>query len=113
LNSANLVERLDSAASTVRLDRDQVARVLSTDVATFESWMRNSDVPHDAERQRLHELLAVLERLSTVLKPDAAHAWLFAPNPLLDRRAPVDLMRSGDTRKVLGAIDAFAEGVFV
>jgi uncharacterized protein (DUF2384 family) len=57
--------------------------------------------------------LAVLEQLSGVLQPNAAHDWLFSPNPTLDHYKPVELLRSGDYRKVLGAIDAMAEGVYV
>lgn len=59
------------------------------------------------------ELIAVLEHLSGVLTPSAAHDWLFSPNPRLDHEKPVDLLRLGDYRRVLGAIDALAEGVFI
>jgi Protein of unknown function (DUF2384) len=55
----------------------------------------------------------VLEQLATVLKPVPAHDWLVTPNPLLDRHKPVDLLRAGEHRRVLGAIDALAEGVSV
>ncbi|MDQ4130110.1 MAG: MbcA/ParS/Xre antitoxin family protein, partial [Actinomycetota bacterium] len=54
-----------------------------------------------------------LEQLSGVFKAGPAHDWLFSPNPLLDHHKPVDLLREGEYRRVLGAIDALAEGVFV
>jgi Protein of unknown function (DUF2384) len=50
-------------------------------------------------------LVAVLEQLSGVLRPQAAHDWLFTPNPSLEHHKPVDLLRTGDFRQVLGAID--------
>lgn len=53
----------------------------------------------------------ILEKLSGVLKPQAAHDWLFSPNPLLEHHKPVELLRAGEYRQVLGAIDAMAEGV--
>jgi len=55
----------------------------------------------------------VLEQLSGVLEAQAAHDWLFSPNQLLDHYKPVDLLREGEYRQILGAIDAMAEGVFV
>jgi uncharacterized protein (DUF2384 family) len=59
------------------------------------------------------EPIMVLEQAATVLKPVAAHAWLFTPNTLVDDHRPVDLVRQGEHRRVLGTIDALAEGVFV
>ena len=55
----------------------------------------------------------MLDQLSGVLQPHAARGWLFSPNPTLDYDKPVNLLRDGDYRKVLGAIDVMAEGVFV
>ncbi len=55
----------------------------------------------------------VLEQLTTVLKPGRAHAWLLTPNPLLDHHPPIDLLREGESRQVIGAIDVLAEDVFV
>jgi hypothetical protein len=56
--------------------------------------------------------LAVLERLSAVLTPAAAHDWLFTPNGLLGNEKPAAMLRAGDYRHVLGAIDALGESVF-
>ncbi len=35
------------------------------------------------------------------------------PNPALDDHKPFELLRVGEFRRVLGAIDAMADGVFV
>jgi hypothetical protein len=35
------------------------------------------------------------------------------PEPADGHRKPVELLRAGEKRQVLGAIDALAEGVFV
>ena len=55
----------------------------------------------------------MLEHLSGVLKPQAAHDWLFSPNGLLDHHKPVEVLAQGEFRRVLAMIDALAEGVFV
>ena len=58
-------------------------------------------------------MVAVFDRLTATLTPAAAHDWLFTPNGALDYHKPIDLLRGGEFRQVLGAIDALAEGVFV
>ena len=107
-----LTERLEVAASQTELDQADLARVLSTSPRTVARWFRGTS-PRPESRERLLEVLAVLERLSAIFKGDAAHDWLFTPNPLLDYYKPVDLLRRGEFRRVLGAIDALAEGVFI
>ena len=54
----------------------------------------------------------MLELLSETLRPRTAHDWLFTPNPSLDHHKPVELLRVGNFRPVLDAIDAMADGVF-
>jgi putative toxin-antitoxin system antitoxin component (TIGR02293 family) len=108
-----LAERLARAAAKIELDSSDLARVLETHPRTVSRWLSHETAPRAATRERLLELIAVLERLSSTLKPEAAHDWLFTPNPLFEHHKPVELLRSGDFRRVLGAIDAMAEGVFV
>lgn len=109
----DLAERLESASQRVDLDQADLARVLDTNPRTVARWLGRESQPRPDSRERLLELIAVLEQLSGVLQAAAAHDWLFTPNPMLDHRKPVELLRSGDYRRVLGAIDALAEGVFV
>jgi uncharacterized protein (DUF2384 family) len=109
----DLRERLESALENTDLDQGQAARVLGTNPRTVARWLKEEATPRHATRERVLELLAVLERLSKVLRPQPAHDWLFSPNPSLDHHKPVDLLRDGHYREVLGAIDALGEGVFV
>lgn len=95
-----LAERLEVAASRTELDQADLARVLSTNPRTVARWFRGTS-PRPETRERLLEVLAVLEKLSAVMKGDAAHDWLFTPNPLLDHYKPVDLLRRGDFRRCL------------
>lgn len=108
-----LAERLGSLAEKTDLDQGDVARVLGTSPRTVSRWLREEAAPRREVRERLLEVLAVLERLSMVLNPEPAHDWLFTPNPLLSHEKPADLLRDGRFREVLGLIDALGEGVFV
>lgn len=108
-----IAERLERAATKIELDSGDLARVLAASPRTVARWFDRTSTPRPDTRERLLELTAVLELLSQTLTADAAHDWLFTPNPSLDHHKPVDLLRSGDFRPVLGAIDAMADGVFV
>lgn len=110
---ADLAERLGQVTTTVAFDQADVARILDTNPRTVARWLQREAAPRPEARERLLELLAVLERLSGVLRPQPAHDWLFTPNPQLDHHKPAELLREGEYRQVLGAIDALGEGVFV
>lgn len=105
--------RLRKAAGNTDLDQRDIAHVLGTSSRTVSRWISEESEPRPEARRRLLEVVSVLEHLSTVLQPAAAHDWLFSPNPLLDHHKPIDLLARGEFRRVLGLIDALAEGVFV
>lgn len=109
----DIATRLQQAAERAELDRADVARVLDTNARTVSRWLQGQAVPRPDARERLLELIAVLEHLSGVVQPRAAHDWLFTPNAMLDHHKPVDLLREGEYRRVLALIDALGEGVFV
>lgn len=111
--ATDLAGRLEHASEQVELDQSDLARVLDTNPRTVARWLHRQASPRPDSRERVLELLAVLDQLSGVLQAHAAHDWLFSPNPMLDHHKPVDLLREGGYRQVLGAIDAMAEGVFV
>ena len=110
---ATLATRLRSAAEKTDLDQADLAEIIGTNPRTVARWLSETSKPRTEARRRLLEILAVLEALSAVLHPQAAHDWLYSPNALVQHNKPVDLLEAGDWRTVLGLIDALAEGVFV
>ena len=110
---AVLGERLQRAADLVELDAADVARLIEANPRTVSRWLKRESEPRADARERLLELIVVLETLSQTLTPTAAHDWLFTPNQSLEYHKPVELLRQGEVRRVLGVIDALAEGVFV
>jgi putative toxin-antitoxin system antitoxin component (TIGR02293 family) len=109
----DLADRLQSAAAAVDLDRADFARLLETTPRTVSRWLHREAAPRGDSRERLLEVVYVLDRLARVLRPEAAHDWLLTPNQLLDHDKPIDLLAAGQYRRVLGAVEALAEGVFV
>jgi putative toxin-antitoxin system antitoxin component (TIGR02293 family) len=109
----DLVDRLQSASEGVGIDRSEVARVLETSPRTVSRWLHRETAPRPEHRERLLEVLYVFDQLSRVLKPQAAHDWLFTPSEMLGHEKPIELLAAGEYRRVLGVVEALAEGVFV
>lgn len=108
-----LAGRLRSAVERTELERADVARLVATNPRTVARWLAEESEPRTEARRRLLEVLAVLEELSGLLRPQAAHDWLYSPNALLEHEKPIDLLADGQWRRVLGLIDALEEGVFI
>lgn len=105
--------RLERIVTEGHLDSASVARVLDKSHKTVVRWLRHEVEPRWESEQRLRELEAVLDRLQGVVEPAAAREWLFTPVPMLDYEIPANLVRDGEFRRVIGAIDAIGEGAFV
>jgi uncharacterized protein (DUF2384 family) len=111
--AVRLAERLSELAAKVDLDVVDVARAVGTNPRTVSRWWAATTAPQRSQRERLLEVIATLERLSSTLRAEAAHDWLLSPNPMLGYDEPIDLLGAGEFRRVIGAIDALADGVFV
>ena len=111
-NSA-IATRVRSVSRQLELTQDELGRLLNSSPRTVSRWATGDVSPHSATKQRLLELGYIAEQLSRVMQPQDANLWLFAPNRLLKGEPPADLIRQGEFRKVLGLIEALAEGVVV
>lgn len=110
---ATLSDRLRSVADKTELERADFAELIGTNPRTVTRWFTQESEPRTEARRRLLEVLATLESLSDVLQPQAAHDWLFSPNPLIEHKKPIELLADGKWREVLGLVEALAEGIFV
>jgi uncharacterized protein (DUF2384 family) len=110
---STVAARLESIIERGGLDYADVARILDTNPRTVARWVHEETEPRWEVRERLLEFFAVMERLQQVIRPQAAHDWLYTPNATLENEKPVDLLRRGDFRRVLAIVDALGEGVFV
>lgn len=113
VETTDLAGRLRRAASATALDQVDVAKLMGSDPRTVARWLSSQATPRSATRKRLLETIVVLESLSSVVRPEVAHDWLFTPNRLLDFAKPADLLQEGEWRRVLGLVEALADGVFV
>jgi uncharacterized protein (DUF2384 family) len=104
--------RLVAVMDKTGLDPADVARILDKPPRSIYRWLSEDVQPRWESRERLLEVIYVMERLSQVIVPGASQDWLFTPNAELGHQKPVELLRAGGFREVLAVIDALGEGVF-
>lgn len=110
---SSVTARLESVIEGSELGYRDVARIVDASPRSVARWATTDTEPRRPSRERLLEFFAVMERLGAVVRPTAAHDWLYTPNPTVDNEKPADLLRRGEYRRVLAIIDALGEGVFV
>jgi hypothetical protein len=111
-STSQAVRRLAEAMKRSSIDASGVARILDRDPKTVVRWLRQDTLPRWQTREQLLALNVLLERLAQVMAPTSVEEWLFTPVPALDYDRPVDLVRSGQHKRVLALIDALGEGAF-
>ncbi|MHB1447053.1 MAG: antitoxin Xre/MbcA/ParS toxin-binding domain-containing protein [Acidimicrobiales bacterium] len=104
-------EVLDGLLEDRLLDSGDVARALGTTPRSVARWQTAQAAPRRDSEERLLELKAVVDLLRTVLRPEPARLWLRSPNPDLGYEKPLELVASGEYRRVVAVILALAEGV--
>jgi uncharacterized protein (DUF2384 family) len=82
------------------IDAADIARVTGAARATVSSWMRATRRPGVAHRERLLELVAIVDRLTDVMDEDYVAIWLQKPLPALDDDTPLDALGDGRYRSV-------------
>lgn len=105
------VNPLEAVASRIGLSRFDVAQILDATPGIVEAWLTGAMEPGPRSRQKLDDLLVVLEGLFAKLTPRAARDWLVSPSPALDYYEPLDLLRRGDLEVVMRVIDALPRSI--
>lgn len=104
--------RLVAVMDQTGLEPTDVARILDKPPRSISRWIKDDVQPRWESRERLLEVIYVMERLGQVVTPPASQDWLFTPNAALEHQKPVELLRVGRFREVLAVIDALGDGVF-
>jgi hypothetical protein len=89
-------------------ERD-IARATGAGVSTVSAWLHRSRAPRGQRDERLVELSALVERLSTVLEPDYVPVWLNRPLTALGHRKPIEVIAAGgyeDVSRIVAGLEA-------
>ena len=80
--------------------RSSDAVAVGAQPATVNAWARSTRRPTGAKRERLMELVALVDRLERVMQPRYVPLWLVKPVPALGDRRPLELLSKGRYRDV-------------
>ncbi len=100
-----------------RLDAKQVAQFFGLPLIAMASLLHRdlSTLSKSPDGRPLQESLAVFERIATALlrmtsSPSHAKMWLNAPNPDLERKAPLEVIREGHADVVVELLEDMLVG---
>src|SRR3954453_2320078 len=85
---------------TGHLSAADIARATGANETTVRAWLRGARSPSGARAERLAELSSIVERLARGVRPEYVPGWLRKPVPLLDDDKPLDVIATGDYRRV-------------
>ncbi len=102
---------LERVAKSIGLSRFDIAQMLDATPGIVEAWLTGQMTPGPRSREKLDELLQVLEGLFVKMTPRSAHEWLNSPSAALDYYEPLDLLRRGDLYSVMCVIEAMPRAI--
>ncbi len=97
---------IDAARRVFRLTFDEIATSLRADSATLYRW-REGATPTATYRDRLERLQELIDEVVRSVGEERALEWLDAPMGALGDRTPREMIVSGRTETVLGALLGF------
>lgn len=102
---------IERVANALGLSRFDIAQMVDATPGIVEAWLSGEITPGLRSRQKLEELLLVLEGLFAKMVPGAAARWLTTPNPALDYYEPLDLLRRGNLNEVMHVIEVMPRAI--
>lgn len=105
-----VIMRLDSVRRVFRSDA-AVAEALGVNRTQFSRWRRGQK-PDAENLDRLVGLDAAVQLLTGFLSGTTIPKWPSSPNPRLDDRTPLYMLRQGQLPDVIAAIQAEKSGAF-
>jgi uncharacterized protein (DUF2384 family) len=77
-----------------------MARGTGANETTVRAWLRDDRSPSGTYAERLAELSSLVERLVQVMQPEYVPVWMRKPVPLLDDDKPLDVIATGEYRRL-------------
>jgi transcriptional regulator with XRE-family HTH domain len=92
---ASQLRYVEDAHDALGLTYRQIAAAVGADESTLHRWRSGESAPRSIFLSRMDALREFQQELLDTMNPDAARAWLHAPLPVLEGRAPLNLLQAG------------------
>jgi len=110
-NSATQISAQDISGALARvLGRQLLNVIVGKGPRTIQRWIAGDSVPMAEDERRLRNAYQVYMLLSTVEGDHTIRAWFMGMNPQLEDESPAEALAAGQTRNVMAAARAFANG---
>lgn len=106
-------DAVDELRSLVGLQGRDIANIFDVSPAAVSRWKKGETAPTIDKQTTLAQLLWVARQLSQFYESQDARVWLYSPHPQLDLAVPHELIRQGETARVLEVIERLADGVYL
>lgn len=103
---SRLVEDIRESAMTVQ----ELAEVTGANRRQVTNWASGTHKPAGTKRDRLLEVHYLVTMLREVYTREGAEIWLHGRKRSLGGRRPIDLLREGDFKTVLAAVERLTTG---
>lgn len=105
--ASEVTVRLKGIKANGSLHLREVADLLGVGTVDVFRWHTGEETPTPEQATRLGTTAELFGRLGEMYTPEAARAWLYSEDVLLDGGSPADHVRAGNAEKVLGWIAPF------
>lgn len=90
-----------------------VANITKVSKATVTRWSAGTHSPQPRTQLVLSDLRYVVDKLAEFYTADEIRAWLNSRNDLLNGQRAIDLIHTGETEKVLEAIERLSDMAYL
>jgi len=105
--ASEVTVRLKGIKANGNLHLREVADLLGVGTIDVFRWHTGEEAPTAAQAARLGTTANLFGKLGETYTPEAARAWLYSSNLLLEGGCPADHVRAGNADKVLRWIAPF------
>ncbi len=107
-------QALNELQSGLGLTEKDLMGALAVSARSLQRWRAGTAYPQQEARQRLAELLQLLERVRNTFETSkAVRTWAYTQSRYLGGIKPAEAIRAGRLDRAEAALDAFDYGIFL
>lgn len=109
MTSTTTLPGLEIAQRVLALNYEEIARAVLTDPSTLYRW-RQGQTPTAVYLSRLERLDELGREIQRTMRPEVIESWLNRPIPAFEGTTPREMILSGRSETVLGALLSLNHG---